>query len=90
VLLFVDGSLELLWGDLVCLPKRNQVAVKTFVLLTASAGMVGLNLALEGYAPTSLVELANAPPLLAVGFALGMASSATSVKRSRRLRVLFS
>jgi len=50
-------------------PKR---AVKTAGLLTVFAALVGLNLALEGYAPSSPAELASAPPALLVGFALGM------------------
>jgi len=52
----------------------SERAVKTVALLTVFAGLVGVNLALEGYAPSSVVEVANAPPLLVAGFALGMAN----------------
>lgn len=49
-------------------------AAKAFAMLTAFATLVGVNLALEGYTPSSAADLAGAPPALLVGFALGMAN----------------
>lgn len=50
-------------------PKRAATAIGLLMLFGA---LIGLNLASQGYAPSSLADLANAPPALIAGFLLAI------------------